>query len=401
MRTIPLLYIPAVCLLLILTGNQVSAYHAPHSDVSTSDHDLDIPSVFLMNRGAIFSENEEVSSSLHDAVGELITAIHSGDITERLVSREDRERYSFFMKALSRLKIESDTESHPPMVLKSFSPDGGTSFLITIAFKSQGVSSDQIEKIIEFHAYPDKEKFSFKSPFEYRTRALSTVTFGDVQYYYSGSINHELAQHFVSFKHQLESDLGTAKRPFQYYCFEILDELLRAYGIVYDCTRCNWLKEDLGFMDDNGSVFVTGTGNESFIFDFLVDYMSMYCDQDGDLYPPFVYGMAAYFGGYGLSGDDLQTLKAQFRDERRRNPEINFLDEYRKGRRSSIQRHFTHYVIGAFICEEVLDRHGFESVMKLARSGRDGEQFFNTLETLLGVKESDFHDMVTGQIRSE
>lgn len=401
MRTIPFLYILAVCLLLILTGNQVSANDKTHSDVSTSQLDLDMPSIFLMNRGAIFSENEEISESLHDSVEELITAIHNGDITDRLVAREDRERYSFFMKALRHLEMRSDVQAEPPMVLKSFSPDGDTSFLITIAFKGQGENSDQIEKVIEFHAYPDKERFSFKSPFEYRTRAFSTTTLDDVQYYYSGSINHERTQQFVSFKNQLESDLDTTKRPLQYYCFETLDELLRAYGIVYDCTRCNWLKEDLGFMDDNGRAFLTGTGNENFIFDYLVDYMSQYCDQDGNLYPPFIYGMAAYFGGYGLSGDDLQMLKAQFREELKHNPEINFLHEYRKGRKSSIQRHFTHYVIGAFICEEVLDHHGFDGVMKLARSGRDGEQFYSTLETLLGVNESDFHQMVVRQIRLE
>lgn len=347
-----------------------------------------------MNRGAIFSEDEVVASALAESLSELITAVCRGEITDANISTDDQQRHAFFMGALRRLKIGEGSPAALPLVLRSFSPDGGESFMISVAFMSPTEQGDQIESIIEFQAYPHDGGYRFRSPFDYRARKLKTKTVGEVRYHFAGPFDGERADEFVRFKRSFESHVGNKTRELEYYCFETLDEILRAYGIEYDCTRCNWLKEDLGFMDDSGQAFLTGTGDERFIFDYLVDYMSLYCDDDGDLYLPFVYGMAAYYGGYGLSGDELETLKAQFREELGLHPNMDFLEEYRKARKSSIHRHFTYFVIGAFICEEVIANHGFEGVMQLARTGRSGERFFVTLDRLLGVDETNFHEMV-------
>ena len=354
-----------------------------------------------MNRGAVFSEDEQLSAALGDSLDGLIAAILRGEITDAQISNQDQQRHSFFIGALEKLASQPGSITDSPLVLKSFSPDGDESFLVTVAFKAAREGGDQIEKIVEFHAYPSGDGYRFESPFAYRTRNLKSFEVGSVRYHFEGSFDRASAEEFVEFKTEFETSVGTEPTQLDYYRFETLDDLLKAYGIVYDCTRCNWLKNDLGFMDNNGQAFVTGTGNEQFIFDYLVDYMSMYCDEDGDLYPPFVYGMAACFGGYGLSGDDLDTLKAQFREELEAHPELDFLEEFRKGRKSSVKRHFTNFVICAFICEEVLDRHGFEVIMELAHAGRSGERFFESLENLIGLDENNFHETVVRFIQED
>lgn len=389
----------SACLAIIIAVSSVSATELGYERTQGSTDLASDSPAFLMNRGAVFSESESIAATLGESLSGLIGAIQSGEITDQHIADEDRERYSFFMGALRRLKSNQDRPMATPLVLRSFSPDGDESFLVSVAFMSPRESGDQIEKIIEFHAYPHGEGYRFKSPFEYRTRHLRTLDVHEVRYHFAGELDAGGAEAFVAFKREFERRLGESPTALEYYCFETLDEILRAYGIEYDCTRCNWLKEDLGFMDDGGRVFLTGSGNERFVFDYLVDYMSEFRDGAGDLYPPFVYGMGAYYGGYGLSGDDLDTLKAQFRGELEKRPDMDFLKEYRKERKSSIHRHFTYFVIGAFLCEEVLEHHGFEGMMRLAHSGRSGEGFFEELDSLLGIDESNFHDTIVRLIQ--
>jgi hypothetical protein len=61
--------------------------------------------------------------------------------------------------------------------------------------------------------------------------------------------------------------------------------------------------------------------------------------------------------------------------------------------RSSVNRHFTYYVICALLCEEVVNRFGFDQTMVLAHSGENGEQFFARLHGVLGVDEAGFHEL--------
>ncbi|MEM1331542.1 MAG: hypothetical protein AAGG07_13385 [Planctomycetota bacterium] len=388
-----------VCIALAASVTGMVPWSSVSAQPAAGEHSGGVAPVFLMNRGAVFSEDEIVATALGASLSELITAIFRGEITDRHISESDRARHSFFLDALRKLRLKTDRPSVVPMVLRSFSPDGDETFLVTVAFMTQRDTGTQIEKIIEFHAYPHDHGYRFRSPFEYRTRRLSPVAMGDVRFYFAGDPDVARAREFASFKREFEARSGNAARDLDYYCFETLDELLGAYGLVYDCARCNWLKEDLGFMDDGGRRFLTGTGNERFVFEFVVDYMRQFCNDEGDLYWPFVYGIAAYYGGYGLGGDDLAELKAQFRQALRKRPHIDFLAEYRKERGSSIQRHFTHFVICAFLCEKALAQHGFDGVMQLAHAGESGERFMLTLDRLLGVNEANFHATVVELIQ--
>ena len=101
--------------------------------------------------------------------------------------------------------------------------------------------------------------------------------------------------------------------------------------------------------------------------------------------------MSTYYGGYGLSGDSLVELKQQFRDKLKAEPNIDYLTEFRKGRKSSAKRHFSYYVVSAFLCEEVLKTRSFQDALALTYADADGETFFEQLDSILGVNENNFH----------
>ena len=359
------------------------------------------PPAFRMNMGAVFSEDEEAADHLAGSVSGFLRAVVGGEGLEGYVTPEDQREHAFFFRALRNLGAPDGKLERSPLILKSFSPDGGESYLITVAFMRAGEDGDSVYRVIEFHAYPYDGGYRYKSPFVYNTRALRVRSIGSVRFHLSKALDESRAREFVEFKSMFEGLVGNPEAPLDYYCFETLDELLRAHGIVYDCTRCNWLKEDLGFLDNNGGAFITGSGDERYIFEYLVDYMAERCDEDSDLYPPFVYGIATYFGDYGLSRDDMRTLKSQFRAELREKPGIDFLAEFKKGRGSSVSRHFSCYVMSAFLCEEIVEQHGLEAMIRLAHAGRDGERFFLLLEELLGVGEGGFHALIERLIRGD
>ena len=97
----------------------------------------------------------------------------------------------------------------------------------------------------------------------------------------------------------------------------------------------------------------------------------------------------------------MDELKQQFCEELKQRPDINFLEEFKKGRKSSVNRHFSYFVISAFIFEEVLKKHDFNKAMELIYSGNDGESFFKNLKRVLEVDESNFHETVLRLIKEK
>ncbi len=345
------------------------------------------------NLGATLSENDEVAASLEASLSAFLGAIFRGESTAAHLAPGDAEKHSFFFSALASIGSRLEGSDLSPLVLKSF-PLDGDDYLLTLAFLTTRDDRPQISRIVELHAYARGDVFGFKSPFHHRTASLRTQTLGNVTFHFATAFDEQRAREFAEFKTHIEHLLGAPPTPLDYYCFDSLDALLKAYGLVHDATKCNWLTHDLGFLDGDGRIYVTGTGDERYIFGFLRSFLQLHGGDEADLYAPFSNGVAAYYGGYALSGDDMPTLKAQFRAKLAQDPEINFLREYEKGRKSSVNRHFTYYVIGAFICEEVLERHGFPEVLRLLSSGADGERFFDNIEDILGVDKAGFHELI-------
>jgi hypothetical protein len=346
---------------------------------------------FCINYNTELAEDQDVAASLQASLGDLLGAITHGELDPRHITIAHQQRHAFFTNALRSLGPANPTKQ-PPLVLKSYSPDG-VNYLITVAFFRATDPHPQIDKILEFYAYPAENGFRFQCPFDHY-QPLPEFAIGDVTFHASTPLHQARAEQFVAFKKQFEDLMHATPTALDYFRFDSLDELLKAHGMLYDAAKCNSLAKDLGFLDGDGQLFLTGTGDERYIFGYVRDFLRRQCDRSDELYAPFVNGMAAYYGGYALSGDNMKTLKRQLRDKLTAEPEFDFLQAFQSGRRSSIQRHFTYYVICALLCEEVVTRCGFDQALVLAQSGRNGEQFFANLHSILGVGEHGLHELV-------
>lgn len=343
-------------------------------------------------------ENDSLKSEkLEQSLNAFLTEALQGDFSEKYVEPIQLDKYEFFYTKISGIGKKS-TNFHPPSVLKSYSPDGEI-FYLTVVFSGVKDGKPFIYQITELKAIPFEEHYRFYCTFEENTSDFKTKKIDDVTYFYSGDINEVKAKQFVKFKAKLSEMTNTENTTLDYYCFQSLDELLKSYGFLYSARQCNFLYYDLGFTDYLGRVYVTGTKNENYEFGFVGDFLYYNLENKDDIYWPFVQGVSTYFGGYGLSYESIDKLKELFREEQKRNPKINFLDEFEKGRNSAVNHHFSYYVMSAFICEEVMKKKDFNEVLKLVVSGENGEHFFEKLKEILGIDKARFHQMIVELIQ--
>ena len=352
----------------------------------------DAGTAHLLARGVELSEDGATATRLRAALDGLLAELSEGALSERWIESAERDRHAFYYASLLR-----GARGTTPMVLKSYPTDGAT-YAVTIAFLPAEPPLDRIARIVEIEALPRGSTYRFRSPFASRAALLATRTIDAVTFHSSGPFDPERAEAFVRFKAEFDAATGAAPAPLDYYCFHTLDALLKTYGLVHDASKCNFLEHDLGFLADDGRRYVTGTGDERYLFGYVRDVLEHRATNPADVYGPYANGIAAYYGGYSLSGDSMEVLAQQLTDELARRPSLDFLEEFRKGRGSSVERHFTYYVLCAFLYREVLERHGVQVALAGLESGADGARFFDFLEAQLGVDEAGFHRLIVDLI---
>jgi hypothetical protein len=346
-----------------------------------------------MNRNLELAEKDSLTSlKIEKALNGFLTEAQEKNYSGKYVDSTHLLKYEFFFNKLAGIGKNSE-EFHKPLVLKSYPVENG-SYRLTIGFTGESNGQPFIYQMTELKAVPCNDHYRFYCPFEENTRHFKSKTFENVTYHFSNTINEETAKKFVDFTKELAKLTKVPIPQLDYYSFNSLDELLKSYGFLYSARQCNFLCYDLGFTDNEGNTYITGTGNENYVFGFIGDYLYYNLPNNDEIYWPFVQGVSAYYGGYGLSYNDMSMMKSQFRQELKTNPNINFLEEFKKGRKSTVNRHFSYYMMSAFLFEKALNEKGFDEALKLVYSENDGSHFFENLNKVLGVNEKNFHKTI-------
>lgn len=345
------------------------------------------------NFGLELAEKDSAKTALlTTSINTFLDQALEGNYSHEYVDSIHRKRYDFFFRKLSKIGNNSEgVKFNKPSVLKSFTPDG-TEYRITIAYTGVKDNEPFVFQITELKLLPYKDHYRFYCPFQDYAADFKTTTFEKVNFHYSNSIDEVKAQEFARFKSFICKEAGIKEAPLDYYSFESLNDLLKTYGFLYSARQCNFLCYDLGFTENEGSVYVTGMDDENYIAGFIGEFLYYKLPNEGEMYWPFAEGLSTYYGGY--SSKNLEELKQEYRDELKINPEISFLEAFKKGRKASINRHFCHYVMSAFLYEKVLKEKGFDEAMKIVYSGSDGERFFENLNTTIGVNEGNFNETI-------
>lgn len=348
---------------------------------------------FDRNLGTELSEDSTTASVLAASLDGFLSEVAAGTFSEEYVDPTHHTRYEFFFENIpDGTSRRDDVEFNLPSVLKSYTFDE-ESYYLTISFSGTRGGKPSLFKVMEFKAVPYRDHYRFYCLFEERTSDFKQTSIGDVTYHYRNEFDPEKAKTFVEFKDDFTAATKTTPLGLDYYNFTSLDEMLKSYGILFDATKCNFLCNDLGITDDECRLFVTGMNREDYSRDFLHGHLYYRLADTDKMYRAFREGMAIYYGG-SWGGVSLDQMKDRFRAEMQAHPETDFLEMFRAGRGSSVQRHFSFYFMCGLFFEEILRTHDFDTAMPLLYSGSDGEEFFTNLEEALGVDESNFHETV-------
>ncbi|MCR9247445.1 MAG: hypothetical protein NXI31_20635 [bacterium] len=351
--------------------------------------------MLLLNTNALLSEDPDRAAELEAALARFLTQAKSGDFTSAVVDPEERERNSFFFRRVTGFGGTPGLRA--PSVLKAYTLDGNDYF-VTVAFGGEWGGVPFLDMIVELKATPVGESFRFQCPFEDRTKDFHETVLDDVRFRYSGGFDEERARQFMTTRAELGRLSGLGLAPVEYFVFQSLDEMLKSYGLVFDRNRCNFLGNDLGTFDDGHARYITGMGDECYMYGYASRFLRSPDHDPAELYRTMAVGFKILYGGYWLNGTPMGQLIAELRETVRGAPELNLVDIFKQGRNGQTKGHAPSLVIAALICERAIEQAGFAGLLRLVYSGPRGERFFAELDEVLGIDETGFRAAVVAML---
>ena len=345
----------------------------------------------ILNSNALLSEDPNRAEALENAIAAFLTQAITGDFTEEVVDFEELDQHRIFYRRVGGFGETPGIGI--PSVLKAYTLNG-EDYFVTIAFGGEVDGIPFLDMVVELKATPHGEGYRFHCPFEDRTKDFHETTLGDVSFRYSGAFNEDRARRFLATRSELAGLSGLRPDPLEYFAFQSLDEMLKSYGLVFDEARCNFLGHDLGGFDHSGKRYVTGMGDECYLYGYVGRFLDSPDHDVSEGYGTMRAGFGTLYGGYWLIGTPMESLREELRATVKQNPEIDLLDLFKKGRNGQTLGHAPSLVMAALICEHALEKSDFDGLLRLIYSGSKGERFFVELEAVLGIDETGFQDAI-------
>ncbi len=354
--------------------------------------------VLVRNLNALLSEDPNRAELLENSIAAFLAQAITGDFTEDIVDPEGLDRHRIFFRRVGG--FDETPGIGVPSVLKAYTLNG-EDYFVTIAFPGEVDGVPFLDMIIELMATPHGDGYRFHCPFEERTKDFHKTTIEDVCFRYSGGFNEDRARQFLATRSELARISGLSLAPMEYFAFQSLDEMLKSYGLVFDEARCNFLGHDLGNFDHVHKRYVTGMGDECYLYGYVGRFLRRPDLDRTEAYRTMSAGFSTLFGGYWLIGTPMETLREELRETVKQTPEIDLLDLFKKGRNGQTEGHAPSLVMAALICEQALEKSDFDGLLRLVYSGRDGERFFDELEAVLGIDQACFRDAIAKMLDLE
>jgi len=152
-----------------------------------------------------------------------------------------------------------------------------------------------------------------------------------------------------------------------------------------------------GGMADNYNNIIYA-GNNSSYYPHEVVHLYTNAKYPRQYHPWFDEGIAALLGG--STGYDIEWHWEKLRRFLIENPdfEMNNLSELETYIPNGEFITDLRYAIGALICQKIIDKEGMDGIFEALQAGRAEENYFDTVEKLLGVERSQFEKFVKTEI---
>ncbi|WP_165023021.1 hypothetical protein [Dysgonomonas sp. ZJ279] len=341
---------------------------------------------------------DSVRSEIITSLNTLFEGIANENIPTNLLDNRDIDFNTNYFKSLGWITRPDTTSNYPhPQILNIYRLTASDDYNITLAYsKSQKDSVPPvIYGIYTFIATKNNGKFVFSTPLKYRTRSWKSKVIDEITFDYSDKLNIERASNFVRKNRAMASKFGLPIINYKVYVTNNYQESLNLLGVDYEYGNNGIINR--GYIVNPNTLFVV-RGNEDFSHDALhmyAYYIRGKRNVTAEEGLAYTWGDAYYtdINGYIPNQNDLILELQQYLKD---HPNETLLDIFNSNPRffSYSERISPKSTISGVICDEIERIKGTEGIIELLNCGQGDDNYFISIEKLVGINRDNFDEKV-------
>jgi hypothetical protein len=251
-----------------------------------------------------------------------------------------------------------------------------------------------LKNIINLIATNAGNKITFSLPLNHLTKTWKTKVVGNVNYHFRNKINLQNAKLFNEKNTEIATKLGLIPEKLRFYMCDNYQEISQLLGYEYDLESNGKTRDGYGV--DGNNIFSI-MNNEDFSHDVFHFYSGKLRNQkkgnrtveEGIAYS---WGNAYYTDSNGKMIEQ-RTLIAFLKHYLKENTTISLFQLFSEDPKifNSLASEISiKSAIASLLCDEVEHRKGLEGIKELIMCGRGDAIFFETLNKLVAINQTNF-----------
>ena len=310
----------------------------------------------------------------------------------------DKENSGITLELFKFLKTIEYRSIKPIKVLAKASKVSKKRYLLEITYmKSDSKGNSITNAICSLIAIKRSDKIFFSSPIGFHTADWKNQIIGKINYHYKEKFNQNVAEKFNTNNSKISTKLGLKTENLFFYKCSDYQEVLRIMGVSYSSKP----NEDTQSSTIINNTIISGLNSEDFSHDIFHFYSSKlfksenrnWTTEEGLAYS---WGNAYYTKNENemITRDELVFHLKKYLDE---NQDEDFLTLFFKNPRifktlsSKVSLKST---ISSLLCDEVEDEKGIDGIKVLINCGKGDDNFFKTLDELIGINKDNFNTKI-------
>jgi hypothetical protein len=337
------------------------------------------------------SLSDSLTNQIITSLNNLLISIDSEKLDTTLVDRKNEDFNRHFFTYLKGIERKDTIPKYFQGQLINLYPIENKQYLLTLAY----TKGNEIGRILTFLAKEDNGKFVFASPIQYNTKYWKTAITGTITYFFRDTIDTKRTEIFNQKNILMAKKLGLPVRNWEVYMCQNYQEAIQIQGCLYEYTRSGYV--NLGDVVSPKTLFSV-MNDEDFSHDVFHGYASeirgKVLNRSAEEGIAYLWGNAYYVGILGKAPEqkDLVPLLQQYVKAHK---DVGLLDLFEKNpdifagygypRPRSVKS-----TISGIICGEIERQKGTDGVIELIRCGRGDDNFFKSIENLVGINRENF-----------
>jgi hypothetical protein len=363
----------------------------------------------VVMQGINLPKDSTISNKLISGFSNFLNMIEIDNSNNPYISTQDKVQTLDLIDEINGIqKSEKNKNNHfyKPYLTNVVQKNDST-FFIQLSFIGTADSISIPRANFEFIGKVSHSKeFSFSSPISSNTEYWKVKKIGKINFHFKNELNIPIATDFSKYVSLFDTKLGSNNKLMEYYCCNDATEALQILGITYKFDYNGRNDISLSHSYENTSVIVTNDGGDNFN---SFDPHDLWHDRLHNVISvslinkPIDEGCAYLYGGsWGLSWKEIYKM---FTERVSKNRQTNWLDMYLYNFGDSQEKHLiVGYVINALIVQKLEKEKGFDAVVEFLKCGKyekSNENYFATLNKLIGINKANFNTEVWKLIDQE